>query len=76
MEFVTILLFFMFWIFYFFATHHVSQSGIEPTPPALEDEVLTAGPPGKSLYIVFLILFPQKLLQNIESGSLCYTVGP
>ena len=70
----------MFWIFYFFCSLSceilVSQSGIEPTPPALEDEVLTAGPPGKSPYIVFLILFSQKLLQNIESGSLCYTVGP
>ena len=51
----------MFWIFYFFCSLSceilVSQSGIEPTPPALEDEVLTAGPPGKSPYIVFLILF-------------------
>ena len=25
------------------------QPGIEPAPPALEDEVLTTGPPGKSL---------------------------
>ena len=28
------------------------QPGIEPAPPALEDEVLTTGPPGKSLLFV------------------------
>ena len=28
------------------------QPGIEPAPPALEGEVLTTGPPGKSLYSV------------------------
>ena len=27
-------------------------------------------------YILFQILFPFKLLQNFESSSLCYTVGP
>ena len=27
----------------------VPQPGIEPRPPALEGEVLTTGPPGKSL---------------------------
>ena len=27
----------------------VPQPGIEPAPPALEDEVLTTEPPGKSL---------------------------
>ena len=26
-----------------------SRPGMEPVPPALEDEVLTTGPPGKSL---------------------------
>ena len=26
--------------------------------------------------ILFQILFPSKLLQNIEQRSLCYTVGP
>ena len=30
------------------------QLGIKPAPPALEGEVLTTGPPGKSLSIVFL----------------------
>ena len=27
-------------------------------------------------YILFQILFPYRLLQNIEYSSLCYTVGP
>ena len=31
------------------------QPGIEPTPSALEGEVLTTGPPGKSLNKSFLI---------------------
>ena len=30
------------------------QPGIEPTPPTLEGEVSTTGPPGKSPYRVFL----------------------
>ena len=29
------------------------QPGIEPTPPALEGEVLTTGPQGKSLNLYF-----------------------
>ena len=33
------------------------QPGIEPAPPALEGEVLTTGPPGKSLYNFFKNLF-------------------
>ena len=28
--------------------------GIEPAPPALEDKVLTTGPPGKSLVLIVL----------------------
>ena len=28
------------------------------------------------VYILLQILFPLKLLQNIEQSSLCYTVGP
>ena len=30
----------------------VTQPGIEPTPPALEGEVLTTGPPGNSLQLL------------------------
>ena len=28
------------------------------------------------IFIIFQILFPYRLLQNIEYSSLCYTVGP
>ena len=44
----------MFW-FLDCEVHGISvlQSGIEPSPPALEGEVLTTGPPGKSLNISF-----------------------
>ena len=28
------------------------------------------------MYILFQILFPYRLLQNLEYSSLCYTVGP
>ena len=31
------------------------QPGIKPSPPALEGEVLTTGPPGKSPRLTFLI---------------------
>ena len=48
-EFVTILLCFMFWpLVYEACGILVPQPGIEPTSPALEGEVLTTGPPGKS----------------------------
>ena len=30
----------------------------------------------KVIYIPFQILFPYRLLQDIEYSSLCYTVGP
>ena len=33
-------------------------------------------PPPSPLSILFQILFPFRLLQNIEQSSLCYTVGP
>lgn len=32
---------------------------MEPTPPALESEILTPGPPGKSLTMFNLIFNPQ-----------------
>ena len=32
----------------------IPQLGIEPAPTALEGEVLTTGPPGKSLFSVFV----------------------
>ena len=53
-EFVTpLLLLFMFW-FSDSETYGIlaPHSGIEPTPPALESQVLATGPPGKSLSII------------------------
>ena len=49
----------MFWVF----GHKgcgilVPRPGIEPAPPALEDEVLTTGPPGKSQWCV---LYEQRI---------------
>ena len=48
-EFITIL-----FLFYVFFDHEACgilapRPGIQPAPPALEGEVLTTGPPGKSL---------------------------
>ena len=56
-EFVTILL--LFYVFFgFLATRHMGSylpdQGSNPNPPTLEGEVLTTGPPGKSLYYIFL----------------------
>ena len=52
-EFVPILLLFLY--FGFFGREACGilapQPGIEPAPPALEGEVLTTGPPGKSLLV-------------------------
>ena len=53
-EFVTVLFLFLCFDFFFFFGHEACRilaprPGIEPTPPALEGEVLTTGPPGKSL---------------------------
>ena len=50
LEFITVL--FLFYVLIFLATRHVGilapWLGIEPTFLALEGEVLTSGPPGKS----------------------------
>ena len=58
-EFVTILL--LFYIFGFFGQEACGilapGPGIEPAPPALEGEVLTAGPPGKVSVLFFLFFF-------------------
>ena len=39
----------------------VSQSGMDPTPPAAEGGVLTTGPPGKSPKPFFIYLITVKL---------------
>ena len=64
-EFVTILLRFMFWFFGHEACGILSPlPGIKPSPPALEGEVLTTGPPGKSQHYCFylFVYYASKLL--------------
>ena len=55
-EFVTILLLFMFWFFDYKVCRILApRPGMDPTPTALEANVLTTGLPGKSLiFIQFL----------------------
>ena len=53
-EFVTILLLFMFWIFGHQACGFlVPRTGIEPSTPELEGEVLTSGAPRESSFLPF-----------------------
>ena len=48
----------MFWLFGPEACGILAcRPGIEPAPPALEGEVLTTGPPGKSLVSTFKTQF-------------------
>ena len=62
----------MFWLVFFFFGFFLlqgmwdpsSQPGIEPTSPALEGEVLTTGPPGKSHDLSVLILHLSGLGQD------------
>ena len=68
----------MFWFFGHEACGILAPwPGIEPAPPALEGEVLTTGPPGKSLYSAFkthlslATLLPLPLLSRIPSYMLC-----
>ena len=45
----------MFWFFGHEACAILApRPGIEPAPPALEGEVLTTGPPGKSLELIII----------------------
>ena len=64
-EFITILL----WCFGFFTVKHVGSQlhwpGIKPAPPALEGNILTTGPPGKS-WSLFLIFLGQLSLTNTK----------
>ena len=47
----------MFWFFGHEARGILAPPpGIEPSPPALEGEVLTTGPPGKSLFPLLLLI--------------------
>ena len=56
-EFVTVLFLFYVLIFWPQGMCNFSSPGTQPTPPALEGEVLTNGLPGKSPGIVFYSQF-------------------
>ena len=71
-EFVTILLLSVL-CFGFLAVRHSPQPGIEPTLPALEGEVLTTGPPGKSL--LFLLHLGYFVTVSVSFYELCF-MGP
>ena len=47
----------------------VPGSGIEPTPSALEGEVPTTGPPGKSLYFLILKLCKDYLHKKTRTSN-------
>ena len=49
-KFVTKLLLFVFWVFFFFFLAMGHVPGIEPISPELEGKVPTTGPQGKSQY--------------------------
>ena len=49
------------------------QTGIEPTPPALEGGVLTTGPPGKSHYPD---TFDPEVIWTIFQGPVHCTMSP
>ena len=78
-EFVTILL--LFYVFGFFGGEACGilapLLGIEPTLPALEGEVLTTGPPGKSLKIHFKQFFRgySLVLENDSLQNLFFSCG-
>ena len=62
----------MFWFFGLEACGILApRPGIEPAPPALEDEVLTTGPPGKSLKycLCWLLRFFYAALNSTSDAS-------
>ena len=70
-EFVTVL--FLFYVLVFFGHEACGilapWPGIEPVPPALESEVWTTGPPGKSLALSTLLCFSHPLCPPLSGGS-------
>ena len=54
-EFITILLLFYVLDFWHESCPTLAPQQIEPAPPAMEDEVLTTGLPGKSLFYVYFM---------------------
>ena len=67
-EFVTVLFLFYVLIFWPQGMCNFISPGTEPTPPALEGEVLTNGLPGKSPGIVFYSQF-LSLMPKVSSGT-------
>ena len=62
----------MFWSFGHKACEILApQPGIKLAPPALEDEVLTTGPPRKPLNIYFLIVYFKIHLRSFELVYAC-----
>ena len=56
----------MFWFFGLEACGILApQPGIEPVPPALEDEVLTTGPLGKSLLVTLDSVPHRPIFQEV-----------
>ena len=50
--------------------HVAPQTGIKPTPPVLDGEVLTTGPPAKFLILLFDILRENSLLVPVSDVPL------
>ena len=74
-EFVTILLWFYVLVFWLQVMWDLSSPGIEPTPPALEGEVVITGPPGRCKeWPHILKLNRESLLLLIKDCDYC--IGP
>ena len=52
---------------------NLPPAGIQPMSPTVAGGFLTGRPPGKCIFI-FFILSSYRILQNTESSSLCYRV--
>ena len=68
------------WMFCFFGREAwgilASRPGIEPTPHALESEVLTTGPPRKSLTISLLLFLPFPVFDKWTSQVVLVVKNP
>ena len=68
------------WMFWFFGREAwgilASRPGVEPTPHALESEVLTTGPPRKSLTISLLLFLPFPVFDKWTSQVVLVVKNP
>ena len=68
------------WMFWFFGREAwgilASQPGVEPTPHALESEVLTTGPPRKSLTSSLLLFLPFPVFDKWTSQVVLVVKNP